>query len=339
MKMRTLLPQFLAWLSVFIITALIVMAVGEKPLAVLQVLWNSAFGSAENFSYTLFYATPMLLTGTAVSLALSAGLFNIGAEGQLYVGSLCAITWAYFTRNWVMGAALAVFGGALFAFAGGAAWGWLAGYLRVRRSTHEVIATIMLNFIAMAFANWVILNPLKNPENQSLETIWISEHQRIPHMWMQATYGLLLALLVSGFVLWFVRRSWWGFRVRATGANETAAKLAGIQTGHTAMMAMAISGGIAGLVGFHEIYMSSYRLIDSFSPGYGFTGLAIALLARGNFPKMIVATLMLAALHKGALDLDLETEKITRDLSSVIQALILVALAVSSAQSSRRKTA
>src|SRR4051812_5370670 len=162
-------------------TSVTVLAVGEKPFNVFLILWNAAFGSAENFSYTLFYATPMLLTGTAVSLALRAGLFNIGAEGQLYMGAVFAATWGAFTRNWFPAEgyskifAFATLGaGALFAFTGGALWGGLAGYLRTRRQIHEVIATIMLNFIAMAFANWVILNPLKNQETQNLETLTIS---------------------------------------------------------------------------------------------------------------------------------------------------------------------
>lgn len=206
-------------------------------------------------------------------------------------------------------------------------WGGLAGYLRVKRQTHEVIATIMLNFVAMAFVNWVILNPLKNPETQSLETYWVAESLRVGKLWKQTTYGLPLALTIAAAVLWALKHTWWGFRTRATGAGETAARVAGIGVETTAIGAMAISGGIAGLVGFNELFLNSHRLLDAFSPGLGFTGLAIALLARGSIAGLVFAAMLFGALYKGALDLDLETERVTRDLSAVIQALILVGLA------------
>ncbi len=315
--------------------------VGDKPLLVFKVLFMSAFGSLENVSYTLFYATPLILTGTAVSIALSSGLFNIGAEGQLYMGALFAISWGILTRHWVAGGFLqssgAWIGGALFAFVGGAFWGMIAGYLKAKKQTHEVIATIMLNFIAMAFVNWAVINPFKNPENQSTETMWISEVARMPKMWMQTTYLFPIVIGLSFFTLWALQKTWWGFRVRATGLNQSAAKTAGIDTDKTIMKTMAISGGVAGLVGFHEVFCNAYRLMDSFSPGFGFTGLAIALIARGNFVKLILASIMMSILQKGALDLDMETEKITRDLSAVIQAFILIALSVLSTSKLRKK--
>lgn len=316
------------------LTSLAVWTVGENPLRVLAVLATSAFGSGENLSYVLFYAAPMILTGTAVALALQAGLFNIGAEGQLYMGAIAAAAWGVFTRGWFTGESapalavvVTVLGGILVSFAGGAFWGAIAGYLKAYRQTHEVIATIMLNFVAMAFVNWAILNPLKNPETQNPETLWIAGPVQIPRMWLQSTYGLPAALAVCALVLWALRKTWWGFRVRATGGNETAAALAGIDAQATELRTMALSGGVAGLAGFHEVFCNAYRLLDSFSPGYGFTGIGIALLARGSIPGLVLASLLFAALQKGSLDLDLETDRVTRDLSLVIQALILVALA------------
>lgn len=311
--------------------------VGENPWTVFKVLATSAFGGIENTSYTLFYATPLLLTGTAVAVALEAGLFNIGAEGQLYMGAVAAAAWGAATRGWFIEGhasglltAFVLLMGLLLSFGAGAIWGGLAGYLRTKRNTHEVIATIMLNFVALAFSNWVILNPLKNPETQNLETVWVAEPMRMKALWQHVTPGLPFALLVCTAVLLAIRYSWWGFRVRATGQNESAARLAGVNVSRTALLTMALSGGIAGLVGFHEVYCNAYRLLDSFSPSYGFMGLAVALLARGNVPLLVCSALLFGALHKGALDLDLETEHVTRDLSAVIQALILVALAAAS---------
>ena len=339
--MKKFAPTLLAFALAMLLTAIAVVFVGESPLNVFKVLAVSAFGSTENISYTLFYATPLLLTGAAVALALEAGLFNIGAEGQLFMGAAAAAAWGAFTRQW-FGAETAssllviatVFGGVLASFCAGALWGAIAGYLKTHRQVHEVLATIMLNFIAYAFVNWLVLNPLKNPDTQNLETVWIAEPLRLPRLWQHVTWGLPFALLIAVAALLAIKYSWWGFRVRATGQNSDAAKIGGIHTGKTMLQAMALSGGVAGLVGFHEVFLNSYRLLDAFSASYGFTGLAIALLARGNVPTLIFSALLFAGLHKGALDLDLETEKVTRDLSAVIQALVLVALA---AITSRRR--
>lgn len=324
-RLKFAFTNLLLWLLAFGLTSLAVKCVGDSPVHVMQVLLSSAFGTLENLSYTLFYATPMLLAGTAVSIALEAGLFNIGAEGQLYMGTVAAAFWGIQTResNFFVG----ILGGVAAAFLGGAFWGSIAGYLRTRRHVHEVIATIMMNFIAMAFANWVVLNPLKNPETQNLETLGIGEAFKIPRLWHQTTWGFPLSLILSVVLLWAMKRTWWGFRIRATGSSESAARTAGISVTNTALFTMALSGGVAGLVGFNEVFMNSYRMFDGFSPGYGFTGLAIALLARGSISGLVMASVLFGALHKGALDLDLETEKVTRDLSAVIQALILVALA------------
>ena len=171
-----IITAVLTWCLALILTSLAVWLAGDKPLLVLKVLATSAFGSADNFSYTLYYSTPLLLTGTAVALALEAGLFNIGVEGQLYMGAVAAAAWGSYTRNWFgsnhTSTTLILFTlltGATFSFAAGAVWGGLAGYLRTRRNVHEVIATIMLNFISMAFASWVVLNPLKNQQETRLE--------------------------------------------------------------------------------------------------------------------------------------------------------------------------
>lgn len=337
--------QALAWILALLLTSIAVWSVGESPLHVLKVLFTSAIGNVENFSFTLLYATPLILTGTAVTLALESGLFNIGAEGQLYIGAICAAAWGVWSRSWFPAQATSSFfaypalmGGALVSFAGGAFWGSIAGYLRARRQTHEVIATIMLNFVAMAFANWAVLNPLKNTETQNLETLPIPEAMQVHSLWNHMTWGFPLAVVLAAVALWALKNTWWGFRTRATGQNPAAAAHAGIATDRTAITAMALSGGVAGLVGFHEVFFHSYKLLDAFSPGIGFTGLAIALLARGNFVSLLLASLLFGALQKGALDLDLETEKVTRDLSAVIQALILVALAAQPFLSKRKSS-
>lgn len=309
----------------FISTA--VLGVGESPKQVFRILFSSSFGSIESFSYTVFYATPLILTGLAVSIPLQAGLFNIGAEGQLTLGAIFAIASSQLFVRMGFPPALIFVASFFSAFLGGSIWGGIAGALRIYRSTHEVIGTIMLNFIAAALSNWVVLYAFKNPDTQSLETVWLPPSLRISHLWLQSTWGAPLALLVLMTVTFAIYKTWWGYRVRVCGHNASAAKVAGIKVEPTIIGTMVLGGGIAGLVGFCEIYFHSYRLIDSFSPQYGFTGIAVALISRGNPIGILASSLLFGALHKGTLDLDIETEHMTRDLSSIIQALLLMAIA------------
>ncbi len=322
--------KWLALLGVLLLaavaSALTVWSVKESPWEVLKILFDASFGSVDSVSMTLFYATPLLLTGAAVLLPYRAGLFNIGAEGQLYMGAVCAMAWGLFYSG--PGGPLAWGGGIIAAALGGGAWGLLAGWLKVKRGVHEVIATIMLNFIAMAFSNWMILYPFKNPETQGSETRWIAEALRIPRVFQNLPWSFPLALVIALTAVAAIRWTWWGYRVRACGENPGAARVAGISVNGTLLSSMFFGGALAGLVGFHEVFCSSYRLIDGFSPQFGFTGIAIALMCRGSLPGFIAATVFFAALHKGTLELDMETENITRDLSSIIQALLLIAIAM-----------
>lgn len=314
-------------------SAVAIMAVKESPWQVLLILLNSSFGSADGLSLTLFYTTPLLLTGAAVLIPLRAGLFNIGAEGQLYMGALAAAVWGLMFSKGLgadssLGAAILIWiGGIMVSFGAGAAYAALAAWLRTARGVHEVISTIMMNFMAMALANWAILYPLKNPETQSVETSWISEGLRLGRLWLEAPASLPLALFLAVAAILALRLSWWGYRVRVCGENPEAGRIAGIAVNPTLVSAMAVGGGLAGVVGFHEIFCGSYRLIDGFSPQFGFTGIAIALLCRGSLPGFLLSCLFFGALHKGTLDLDLETENITRDFSFVIQAILLVCVA------------
>ena len=316
-----------------VLSAMAILAVKESPLVVLKILLNSSFGSAEGLSLTLFYTTPLLLTGAAVLLPLRAGLFNIGAEGQLYMGALAATVWGLMFSQGLeaqssKAAAVFIWGGgvAVAAFAGGL-YAALAAWLRTNRGVHEVISTIMMNFMAMALSNWAILYPLKNPETQSVETRWISEGLRLSRLWQEAPASLPLALVLSVAAILALRHTWWGYRVRVCGENPEAGRIAGIAVNPTLISAMAAGGALSGVVGFHEIFCGSYRLIDGFSPQFGFTGIAIALLSRGSLPGFLLSCLFFGALHKGTLDLDLETENITRDFSFVIQAILLVCVA------------
>lgn len=307
---------------------LVTKVAGENPFHVLQILVKSAFGSRYDLGMTLFYATPLLLTGLSVAVALQAGLFNIGAEGQLTLGALAAAALgALFPA---IPSPIAPILAGLAAFVAGAAWGFIPGWLRAKRGTHEVINTIMLNFIAAGFASWVTLYLLKNPESQNPETRSIGPTYVIQHLAFfgdaplsTAIFVALAAAVLVWFVLW---KTVWGFEIRAVGQNEHAARGAGISRDRARILAMCLAGGLAGLVGVGEVLGNAGRFRLGFSPDFGFIGIAVALLGRNRPLGIVAAALLFGALHKGASDLDLETENVTRDLSLILQALVILAV-------------
>lgn len=308
---------------------LVTLAAGDNPIQVLGILAKSAFGSAYDFGMTLFYATPLILTGLAVAIPFRAGLFNIGAEGQLTLGALGMATIGILFPNLpaFIGVPLALLGG----FVCGAAWGALPGWLKARRGSHEVITTIMLNFVASGLASYVTLYLLKGTENQNPETLPIGQNYRFEPWKIFGDAPVSIAIVISlglCVVFWFFfARTRLGFQMQAVGENEKAAHTAGIRADRIKILAMGIAGGLAGLVGIGEVLGYSHKFKFGFSAGYGFTGIAVALLARGQPLGVIASGLLFGALHKGTADLDLETENVTRDVSLVLQACVILSVA------------
>lgn len=305
---------------------------GENPFHVLAVLFRSAFGSRFGLGYTLYYMTPLLLTGLAVALPYRAGLFNVGAEGQLLMGALgvgfVATRFAGLPPllAWPLGVAAAALGGA--------AWGALAGFFRARRNAHEVIVTILMNIIAGALVNWAIVGPLRDPGSQVPQTPAIGAGFHLPFFLVPGTpvnLALPLALALAVGLWWVLGRTVTGFEIRAVGANPHAAQAAGIPQARIIIGTMAVGGALAGLVGVNEVMGQAWRLKDGFSPGYGFMGIAVALLGRGHPLGVALAALFFGALHKGASGLDLDTEHVSRDLAEVMQAVVIIVVAVEAA--------
>lgn len=305
---------------------------GESPLHILQILFKSAFGSPYDFGMTLFYATPLIFTGLAVAIPLQAGLFNVGAEGQLHWGAFAA---AVVASQLPLGGSpitlfFAPFLASLAAFAAGALWGAIPGWLRARRGSHEVINTIMLNFIAAGVINYLTLYVFKNPHSQYPETQHIRPEYALSK-W--AAFGdaplgaaVIVALVVTvvmGILLFYTR---FGYRLRAVGRNETAAEYAGISTAKIRILALALGGGLAGLVGVGEVLGNSQCYKVGFSPEFGFMGIAVALLARSRPLGVVLAAFLFGALHKGSADLDLETEKVTKEVALVFEALVILSV-------------
>ncbi|HEX4959267.1 MAG TPA: ABC transporter permease [Thermoanaerobaculia bacterium] len=331
---RQLIFPLAAVLAAFAVGSLVVLAVGDSPLATYQLLIGSALTWPDGIGYTLFYATPLIFTGLAVAVAFRCGLLNIGAEGQLYIAS--------FVTAWVgitfagLPAVLLVPLCCLAAVLAGGVWGGIPGVLKARFGAHEVITTIMMNFIAIALASYFTQYHYKPPGDAILETVPVGEGAHVARLGkfvpglperIPLNLSFVLALVTCLLVYLFLWRTRWGYEIRATGANPAAARYGGIATGRQIVLAMALSGALAGMVGINEVLGYRYRYYDSFSSGYGFTGIAVALLGRNHPGGVILASLLFGALLRGGLFVDIFTEHVSKDLVMVLQGIIVLFVA------------
>jgi ABC-type uncharacterized transport system permease subunit len=303
---------------------------GESPLKVLQVLFQSSFGSGYDFGMTMFYTAPLLLTGLAVAIPFRAGLFNIGGEGQLLVGALAA-AWAGVLGKDLQSPALAILFATTAAFFAGGIWGAIPGYLKAKRGSHEVITTIMMNFIAAGLTSYFTLYVIKDLNSSQAESIQLSSvfHLKPFLVFNGAPMGELIFVLIAIVLVvhYWLRNSVRGYEMKAVGENEVAAETYGISKQKSWIFAMFMAGGMAGLVGVVEVLGNSHRFKLGFSADFGFVGIAVALLARGNIMGIIPSAFLFGILQKGSASLDLETEKVTRDLAYIIQGLIILGVA------------
>lgn len=306
------------------LSSLIVLAAGKDPVAAMGALFQGAFGSTYGFLNVWTKACPLLLTGLAVLVAFRAGFWNIGAEGQLALGAIAA-GWIGTGAGIPAGVhpAVALAG----SFAAGAGWCLIAAWLRVRRGTFEVIATILLNFVALYLLSWLVHGPLMQASGAQPIGDAVTESARLPRLFGR-TYtthaGLLLALAAAVLAHFALSRTETGFRMRAVGLNPRAAAWAGIPVDRTVVIAAALSGGIAGVAGGVEILGVLGRLYDKVSPGYGFTAIAVALLARLRPLALIPAALFFGALEAGSSTMQQEAG-VSHVLVLVVQAVVILA--------------
>jgi general nucleoside transport system permease protein len=340
--MRSLVFPSVAVVSALAVGAVFVLAIGGDPIETYALLIGSAFSWPDGLGYTLFLATPLIFTGLAVAVAFRAGLLNIGAEGQLYVAAF-ATAWAGIELA-RLPAALLVPICVVVAIAAGAFWGAIPGLLKARFGSHEVINTIMLNFIAIALVSYFTQYHYRIPGDPIMQTAAIGEHA---HLWrlgdvlpglparvpLNAAFGL--ALLCCGLAYVFLWHTTWGYDLRATGANAAAADYGGIAVRRQIVLAMAISGGLAGMVGVNEVLGYRYRYYDGFSDNYGFTGIAVALLGRNHPGGVIASALLFAVLARGGVPVDAFTEHVTKDIVQILQALIILFVAAEAAFAGR----
>ncbi|MCA0918964.1 ABC transporter permease [Pseudooceanicola nanhaiensis] len=317
-----------------LISALVILAIGEDPLAALKLMVDGALGSTYGWGYTLYYATNFIFTGLAVSVAYHAQLFNIGGEGQATLGGLgvalmCLfIPWPHWT--------LAVLGAGLAAAAFGALWAAIPAYLQAKRGSHIVITTIMFNFIAGALLNYLLVNILKPMGSMDPATARFPEATNLPTLHeilapiginfskaAPANVAFLIGLVACVAVWLLIWRTKLGYEIRAYGKSESAAVYAGISPVKIIMIAMLISGGLAGMMAVNNVMGEAERLVLNSTEGAGFIGIAVALMGRNHPFGVLLAAILFGFLYQGGAELALWT-KIPRELIVVIQALVIL---------------
>jgi simple sugar transport system permease protein len=302
-------------------TVVVLLRLGERAIVFIP----------DNLIATVIRSTPFLLAGLAVALGFKAGLFNIGAEGQLYAGALLAV-WIGFVPALadlpaVFHIPLAVAGGIL----GGMIWGAIPGFLKAKTGAHEVINTIMMNHIAIRLADWLIKSRdpliLLDTTASVPRTPYIAVTAEYPRLGGTPLHlGILISLGAVALVWWFLYRTTLGFELRTVGANPSAAKYAGMSVTRNLVLAMAFSGGLAGLAGAGEVLGVQRNLPPAFFAGVGFDSIAIALLAKTNPIAMIPAAFLWGGLLNGAGLMQIRAD-ISIDLVKIIQALIVMFVA------------
>lgn len=349
--LRELMFPLIAVVAAFFVCGILILIIGDNPIQAYRLLFGSAFSWPVGIGYTLFYATPLIFTGLAVMVAFRCGLLNIGAEGQLYVAAF-ATAWVGIKFGGVLitapdgtpvissyaslPALLLIPLCILAAIVAGGIWGAIPGILKARFGSHEVINTIMLNFLAVALLSYFVQYRYKMPGDPIMQTVpigWSAHIARlgkfVPQLpsWIPLNFAFILALLCCGLVYFFLWRTKWGYELRSTGSNPTAAEYGGISVRKQIIIAMTISGALAGLVGVNEVLGHRYRYYDGFSDNYGYTGIAVALLGRNHPVGVILAALLFAILQRGGIPVDAFTEHVTKDIVQVLQGTIILFVA------------
>lgn len=317
-----------------VISSLVILAIGEDPIAAVKLMVSGALGSSNGWGYTLYYATNFMFTGLAVAVAFHASLFNIGGEGQAMLGGLGVALVCLFIPwpHW----SLAIIGAAGAAALFGAAWAMIPAYLQVRRGSHVVITTIMFNFIAFSLLNYLLVNQLRPPRAMDPASAKFPEATHLPSLHdILGTVGIefskhapanvsLLIAVAACFAVWaLIWRTRFGFELRAFGKSESAARYAGISPFKITMVAMLISGALAGMMGINNVMGESERLVLNAVEGAGFIGIAVSLMGRNHPFGVFLAAILFGFLYQGGAELALWTN-IPRELIVVIQALVIM---------------
>jgi len=279
------------------------------------------------FFESLVASTPYIFGGLAVALGFRSGLFNIGVEGQIFLGAIFSAFVGYSIKGLpaIIHIPLTLLMGAL----GGAIWGFIPGWLKAKTGGHEVINTIMMNYIAFRLSDWLLSGPMKRPESFNPISPNIEPSAYLPRFFadpIRFHLGFFIALGVAWLVYWFMFKTKWGFDLRTVGANPHAARYAGMNVTTVTIVAMSLSGALAGLAGANEVMGLNHNLAMAFSSGYGFDSIALALLGNNHPLGVVLSSLLFGTLRNGATRMQLSAG-IPIDIISVLQAMILAFIA------------
>ena len=348
--LREVLWPLVAVLAAFVVGGVIIILIGDNPIDAYGWLLSSSFGSLKDIGWTLHYATPLIFTGLAVAVAFRCGLLNIGAEGQLYVSAFATAwvgikfggtvvnifgkeeNWSWVSLPWYVLVPMCV----ITAVVVGGIWRAIPGILKARFGSHEVINTIMLNFIAISLVGYFTQYHFKIPGDPILQSANIGAAAHIPQLNQFLPFipkdvplnvAFLLAILMCVLVYVFMWRTKWGYELRAVGENPSAAEYGGISPKKQIIIAMTLSGSLAGMVAVGEVLGTRYNYYDGFSAEWGFLGIAVALLGRNHPLGVFIAAIFFGVLLRGEIFVDAFTAKVSKDLGWVLQAIIILFVA------------
>ncbi len=310
-----------------VISGVILLVAGYDPVQAFEAMWSGAFGDIRSISEVLLNATPLIMIGAGLTVAFRCSMWNIGAEGQFYVGAVAATA---------VGIALPGLPGIiliplvlLLGVVGGALWAMLAGFLKVRYNASEIVTTIMLNFIAIISTGYLVTGPMIEEVGKYPQTAQIAEAAWLPRFLppTRLHIGFILAVVLAVLIYILIFKTSVGYAIRAVGVNKDAARYAGINVNRNIMLAMAISGGTAGLAGAVTIAGLTFRLYQTISPGFGFEGIAVALLANNHPIGVIFTGILFGALRSGSEIMQMNA-KIPSVLVFAIQGLIILTVVI-----------
>jgi general nucleoside transport system permease protein len=300
LKLSSTLTPVIAVVFALAIGAILIAIAGVSPIDAYKALLYYSLGNMNNFGETLVKAVPLMLAGLGMAVAIRTRIFNIGAEGQIYMGALGAAYVGLF-----MGELPAIIGIPLILIAGsvmGALWSGIAGFLKIKFHVNEIIVTLMMNYIAMEITSYIVGGPWRDPKATEPFTALFAKGAQLPVILpgTRLHAGFIVAIAAALILWWVTRNTVFGLQTKIVGENEEAAKYSGIKTGRMIMLTMLISGGLAGLAGVGEVAGLHHRVMEGFSPGYGYTAIAIALLGRLEPIGVMAAAFLFAALVVGA---------------------------------------
>ena len=324
-RVLSLVTPIVSVLVGLIAGAIFMLVIGSNPLKAYSVLWNSAFGSFNGFAETIVNTTPLIFTGLAVAFAFRTGLFNIGGDGQFLIAYVFTAWIGYaISLPMILHVPLALLGGIVF----GGAWAGIAGFLKAKLGVHEVITTIMLNYIALYLSGYLIGGPWKKP-GPLPATPHIGDSARLLKIipGTRASIGFLLALAAAALVYYILWKTSLGYELRAVGLSPEASEYGGIYVSRRMVLAMFISGALAGLAGSAQVMGLEFRAYQPFGfIGHGFTGIAVALIGKNHPAGVVLGAFLFGVLSRGAMQMQ-SLAGVPKEVIEIIQGIIIIFVA------------